>query len=137
MYYFRFWLSDKLVNISPITYFAGTPVMNVFLRLLGAKVGKDCYINTSSISAFDLFKLGNNVSICTDSHLRGFTISDGYLQIGTIDIADDCFVGTRCCVSHNTKMEQNSSIEDLTLIPKSLWFQRMRTGADHQRLSWG
>ena len=118
MYYFRFWLSDKLVNISPITYFAGTPVMNVFLRLLGAKVGKDCYINTSSISAFDLFKLGNNVSICTDSHLRGFTIADGYLQIGTIDIADDCFVGTRCCVSHNAKMEQNSSIEDLTLIPE-------------------
>ena len=39
MYYFRFWLADKLVNISPISYFTGTPIMNVFLRLLGAKVG--------------------------------------------------------------------------------------------------
>ncbi|MEI6680684.1 MAG: Pls/PosA family non-ribosomal peptide synthetase, partial [Mariniphaga sp.] len=117
-YYFRFWLADKLVNISPISYFTGTPIMNVFLRLLGAKVGKDCYINTSAISAFDLFKIGDNVSICTDSHLKGFTISDGYLQIGTIEIADDCFVGTRCCLAHNTKMEQNSSIEDLTLIPE-------------------
>jgi non-ribosomal peptide synthetase-like protein len=117
-YYFRFWLADKLVNISPIAYFTGTPVMNVFLRLLGAKVGKDCYINTSAISAFDLFKIGDNVSICTDTHLKGFTISDGYLQVGTIEIADDCFVGTRCCIAHNTKMEQNSSIEDLTLLPE-------------------
>jgi non-ribosomal peptide synthetase-like protein len=117
-YYFRFWLADKLVNISPISYFTGTPIMNVFLRLLGAKVGKDCYINTSAISAFDLFQIGDNVSICTDSHLKGFTISDGYLQIGTIELGDDCFVGTRCCLGHNTKMEPNSSIEDLTLLPE-------------------
>ncbi len=117
-YYFRFWLADKLVNISPISYFTGTPIMNVFLRLLGAKVGKNCYINTSAISAFDLFVLGDNVSICTDSHLKGFTISDGYLQIGTIELADDCYVGTRCCLSHNTKMEKNSSVEDLTLVPE-------------------
>lgn len=119
-YYFRFWLADKLVNISPISYFTGTPVMNVFLRLLGAKIGKDCYINTSSISAFDLLKLGNNVSVCTDSHLKGFTISDGYLHIGTIELEDDCYVGTRCCLAHNTKMERNASAEDLTLIPEGI-----------------
>lgn len=117
-YYFRFWLADKLVNISPISYFTGTPIMNVFLRLLGAKIGKNCYINTSAISAFDLFKIGNNVSICTDSHLKGFTISDGYMDVGLIEIADDCYVGTRCCLSHNTRMERNSSIEDLTLVPQ-------------------
>ena len=117
-YYFRFWLADKLVNISPISYFTGTPVMNVFLRLLGAKIGKDCYINTSSISAFDLFKLGDHVSICTDSHIKGFNISDGYIHIGTIDLGDDCFVGTRCCISQNTRMERNSSLEDLSLLPE-------------------
>ncbi len=118
MYYFRFWLADKLVNISPISYFTGTPIMNVFLRLLGAKVGKNCYINTSAISAFDLFHLGNNVSICTDSHLKGFTIADGYLDIGTIELESNCYVGTRCCLGHNTRMEINSSIEDLTLVPE-------------------
>ena len=117
-YYFRFWLADKLVNISPISYFTGTPIMNVFLRFLGAKVGKNCFINTSAISAFDLFHLGNNVSICTDSHLKGFTIADGYLDIGLIELEDDCYVGTRCCLGHNTRMESNSSIEDLTLVPE-------------------
>ncbi len=119
-YYFRFWLADKLVNISPVSYFTGTPIINVFLRMLGAKIGKNCYINTSAISAFDLLDIGNNVSICTDTHLKGFTISDGYLQIGRIDIADDCFIGTRCCLAHNTAMEQNSSIEDLTLVPEGV-----------------
>ncbi|MEI6124400.1 MAG: Pls/PosA family non-ribosomal peptide synthetase [Bacteroidota bacterium] len=117
-YYFRFWIVDKVINISPIVYFTGTPIMNIYLRMLGAKIGKDCYINTSAISVFDLLKIGNNVSICTDSHLRGYVIQDGYLDIGSIELADDCFIGTRCCISHNVKMEANSSLEDLTLLPE-------------------
>lgn len=117
LYYFRFWVVDKVVNISPITYFAGTPILNIFLRLLGAKIGKGVYINTHAVSAFDLLKVGNNVSICTDTHLRGFVIRDGYLHIGKIEIEEDCFVGTRCCISESTKMEANSSLEDLTLVP--------------------
>lgn len=115
-YYFRFWLVDKIINITPVIYFSGTPIMNVYLRLLGAKVGKNSYINTHSISAFDLLKVGENVSICTDSHLRGFIIKDGYLIIGSIEIEDDCFVGTRCCISENTKMQRNSSLDDLTML---------------------
>ena len=117
-YYFRFWIVDKVINICPITYFTGTNLMNTFLRLVGAKIGKNTYINTSAISAFDLLTVGDNVSICTDSHLRGYTIADGYLTIGSIDINDDAFVGTRCCLSHNSKMQNNSSIEDLTLVPE-------------------
>lgn len=116
-YYFRFWLVDKIVHICPIIYFTGTPLMNIFLRLLGAKIGKDTYINTSAISIYDLLKIGNNVSVCTDTHMKGYSISDGYLHIGSIELEDNVFVGTRCSLSHNSKMERNSSTEDLTLVP--------------------
>jgi len=115
-YYFRFWIVDKVISVCPITYFTGTELMNIFLRLMGAKIGKNTYIGTSAISAFDLFKTGNNVSICTDSHLRGYIIADGYLKIGKIELEDKAFVGIRCCLAHNTKMEKNSSLEDLTLV---------------------
>lgn len=118
-YYFRFWIVDKVINICPVVYFTGTNLMNVFLRSVGAKVGKNVYINTSAISAFDLLTVGDNVSICTDTHMRGYTIADGYLHIGSIEIGDDAFVGTRCSLAHNTKMGNNSSIEDLTLIPEN------------------
>ncbi len=115
-YYFRFWLVDKVVHICPLIYFTGTPLMNVFLRLLGAKIGKNTYVNTSSVSVYDLTNVGENVSICTDTHLRGYTISDGYIHIGRIDIEDNAFIGTRCSISHNSRMEKNSSVEDLTLV---------------------
>jgi non-ribosomal peptide synthetase-like protein len=115
-YYFRFWIVDKVINICPINYFTGTSIMNTFLRAVGAKIGRNVYINTSAISAFDLVTLGDNVSICTDTHLRGYNIADGYLYIGSVEVEDDCFVGTRCNLSINTKMERNSSIDDLTLV---------------------
>jgi len=117
-YYFRFWIVDKVINICPITYFTGTNIINIFLRLTGAKIGKNTYIDTSAISAFDLLKIGDNVSICTDSHLRGYIIEGGYLKIGRIEIDDNAFVGTRCCLAYNTKMGKDSSLEDLTLIPE-------------------
>ena len=116
-YYFRFWLIDKLISICPVAYFSGTSLMNIYLRLMGAKIGKNCYVNTAAIDIFDLLKLGDNVSICTDTHLRGYTIEDGYLKIGSIELDDNAFVGTRCCLSYNSKMEKNSSLEDLTLLP--------------------
>ncbi len=116
-YYFRFWFVDKVMAISPVSYFAGTPIINILYRLLGAKIGKNTYMNVHTVSAFDLLTVGDNVSICTDAHMKGFVIKDGYLHIGSIEIEDDCFIGTRCCLSENTKMEQNSSLEDLTLIP--------------------
>jgi len=117
-YYFRFWIVDKVISICPVMYFTGTSIMNIFLRLMGAEIGKDCYINASAINVFDLLKLGDNVSICTDTHLRGYTIEDGYLKIGSIELEDNAFVGTRCCLAPNSKMEKNSSIDDLTLIPE-------------------
>ncbi|MCX6231999.1 MAG: amino acid adenylation domain-containing protein [Bacteroidetes bacterium] len=117
LYYFRFWIVDKVIGISPASYFAGTPIITNFYRLLGAKIGVNTYINSHTAAAFDLLSIGNNVSICTDTHIKGFTIKDGYLHIGSIEIGNNCFVGTRCCISENTKMERNSSLEDLSLLP--------------------
>ena len=117
LYYFRFWIVDKVIGISPASYFTGTPIITNFYRLLGAKIGKNTYINSHTASAFDILSIGDNVSICTDTHIKGFEIKDGYLHIGSIEIEDECFVGTRCCISENTKMERNSSLEDLSLLP--------------------
>ncbi|NVN94784.1 MAG: amino acid adenylation domain-containing protein [Bacteroidetes bacterium] len=116
LYYFRFWIVDKVIGITPASYFTGTPIITNFYRLLGAKIGKNTYINTHTASAFDLLTIGSNVSICTDTHIKGYVIKDGYLHIGSIEIEDECFVGTRCCISENTKMEKNSSLEDLSLL---------------------
>ena len=83
-YYFRFWIVDKVINICPVIYFTGTNLMNVFLRSVGAKVGKNVYINTSAISVFDQLTVGDNVSICTDTHMCPVNIYSSIIFFITI-----------------------------------------------------
>ena len=37
--YYRFWLVKSLVQSAPIIVFAGSPLYNLYLRLLGARIG--------------------------------------------------------------------------------------------------
>lgn len=116
-YYLRWWTVDKIMSICPIVYFAGTNIINYFLRFMGAKVGKNTYINTSVFNAFDLLNIGDNVSVSTECNLRGWTIEDGYLKIGSITLEDNVFIGTHAYLSYNTAMKRNSSLDDLSLLP--------------------
>ena len=42
--YFRFWMVKTLMQSAPMAVFAGTPIYNLYLRLLGAKIGRDAVI---------------------------------------------------------------------------------------------
>ncbi|MEX0643144.1 MAG: amino acid adenylation domain-containing protein, partial [Pirellulales bacterium] len=46
-YYFRWWLATRVQSVSGMTFFEGTPLISLFYRLMGAKVGKNCVIDTS------------------------------------------------------------------------------------------
>ncbi len=50
-YYFRWWLVNAVQSVVPIDYLAGTPLLNVYYRLLGAKIGRNVYLGTDACSA--------------------------------------------------------------------------------------
>ncbi len=115
-YYFRFWFVKKFVDITPIGLLAGTPFLNMYFRLLGAKIGKCVYLGTDRIRMFDLLEIEDSSSIAKEAHLTGYTIENGELIIGSIKIGENCFVGTRSVLSLNTVMKNNSSLGDLSLL---------------------
>jgi hypothetical protein len=43
-YYCRWWLVRKALDLSPLSYLAGSPLMPLYLRLLGARIGRSCHI---------------------------------------------------------------------------------------------
>ena len=116
-YYFRFWLVKKFVDLVPALLFAGTPFINFYYRLLGAKIGKNVYLSCDRIRIFDLITIGDNSSIAKEAHLLGYEVKDGALIIGQINIGKNCYVGTRSVVSHGTRMEDNSTLGELSLLP--------------------
>ena len=103
-YYFRWWFVRLFQG--PPAIFSGTPLMPLYLRLMGSKVGKDCYIGTNNIQIFDLISIGDKTSIGLDTQLLGYTVEDGYLVLGKVDIGSECYVGTHSVLNPGTKMEK-------------------------------
>jgi non-ribosomal peptide synthetase-like protein len=116
-YYLRWWLARLIQQIVPLWPLIGTPFLIWYYRLMGAKIGKNCYFGTDDVGAYDLLVIGNDTSLGAESKLLGYEIKDGYLHLGKIAIADRCFVGVRAGLEPNSSMESDSYLEDLALLP--------------------
>ena len=117
-YYFRWWLATTIEAAVPVGYLTGTPLLNIYLRLMGAKIGPNVHLDSDSFAIYDLLAIGADSSINADSNLLGYTVEDGLLKIGSINIGERCFVGTRAAVRENTVMEDDTALEDLSLLPR-------------------
>src|SRR5262249_24469297 len=92
-YYLRWWLVSRLQAMNGAALFAGTPLMSVYYRLMGAKVGRHCALDTALCSIFDLVRIGDDTSIGADTQLLGCRVENGMLRIGGIRVGSRCFIG--------------------------------------------
>jgi non-ribosomal peptide synthetase-like protein len=116
-YYFRWWLVTRFQGLSWSEMFVGTPLMSLYYRAMGARVGRNCSIDTPHCAAFDLVAIGDDTSIGPETHLLGYRVEDGYLILGRVDIGSECFVGTHCCLGLNTRMGNRARLDDLSHLP--------------------
>ena len=126
-YYFRWWFTTTIEAAVPVGYLTGTPLLNIYLRLMGAKIGPNVHLASDAFAIYDLLTIGEDSSINADSTLLGYTIEDGQLKIGPITIGKRCFVGARATVGENTVMEDDSALEDLSLLPRGAVIPRGET----------
>ena len=109
-YYFRWWLVTTIEAAVPVGYLAGTPLLNIYLRLMGAKIGRNVHLGSDTFAIYDLLAIGDDSSINVDSNLLGYTVEDGQLKLGCITIGRRCFVGARAAVRENSVMEDDSAL---------------------------
>jgi non-ribosomal peptide synthetase-like protein len=117
-FYFRWWFTTTIEAAVPVGYLTGTPLLSLYLRLMGAKIGPNVYLGSDSFAIYDQLTIGEDSSVNEDANLLGYTIEDGQLKIGRITIGKRCFVGARAAVREETVMEDDSALEDLSLLPR-------------------
>lgn len=117
-FYYRWWLVTRLVYNSFFhKLMLGTPLISVYYRLLGAKIGKNCFIATKSVFFFDQFKVGDNASIGIDVKMNGYIVENGWLKIGAIDIGEDTYIGSRSVIGINTQIADKVILEEMSMVP--------------------
>src|SRR5579871_94640 len=113
-YYFRWWLVNRFQSLSWSPMFVGTPLMSLYYRAMGAKIGRNVTIGTPLCTAFDLVSIGDNTSIGADTHMLGYRIEDGWLILGNVTVGSECFVGTHCCLGLDTVMGDGARLGDMS-----------------------
>jgi non-ribosomal peptide synthetase-like protein len=110
--YFRFWAIKALIRSAPMAAFGG-PIYNLYLRLLGAKIGAKTVIHSQLIPACpDLISIGPNTILRQDSIALGYKAQSNYIHTGRIDIGANVFVGEASVIDINTVMEDGSQLGD-------------------------
>ncbi|MBF0502868.1 MAG: amino acid adenylation domain-containing protein [Candidatus Riflebacteria bacterium] len=117
--YLCWWLVNRMQSMVPVHFLVGTPWLNIYARLMGARIGKRVFLGTEHIGAFDLIDIGDDTTIGLEAAMLGYTVRDGFLIIAPISIGKRCFVGTRSVLGGNTKMFDGARLEALSLLPEN------------------
>jgi non-ribosomal peptide synthetase-like protein len=122
--YFRFWAVKTLIRSAPMAMVGG-PIYNLYLRLLGAKLGANTVIQSQLIPVCtDLISIGPNSILRQDSIILGYKAQSNYIHMGPIRIGANAFVGEASVIDINTTMEDgtqlgnSSSLHEGQTIPK-------------------
>ena len=118
-YFFRWWLVDRLTHIAMPQLLAGSPLMSLYYRAMGAKIGKRCVIDTHLTSAWDLIRIRDDSSIGNETQLMGSIIEHKTLKLGTIEIGKNCYVGIHSCLGINSGMGNNAHLGDISILNNS------------------
>ncbi len=109
--YFRFWVVKTLIRTAPAAVFVGSPIYNLYLRALGARIGRGAVIHSRFIPvATDLFSVGDNTILRKDSILLGYRARANFIEIGPIDIGRDAFVGEASVLDIDTAMGDGAQL---------------------------
>ncbi|MHC1712575.1 MAG: Pls/PosA family non-ribosomal peptide synthetase [Solidesulfovibrio sp.] len=115
-YYLRFWFVRQLTRAVAIKYLAGTPLLCLMYRMLGARIGRDVFLGGAGLATPDLLVVGDGSSVGFDTSIDGSWVEDGMLHLAPITVGKGCHVGNRSVLGGHTVMEDGSILGDLSYL---------------------
>ena len=109
--YVRFWVVKTLVRRNPIALFTGSPLFNLYLRALGAKVGRGVVILSTHVPiCTDLLTIGEGTIIRKDSFMNGYQAHAGFIHVGPISIGKNAVISEATVIDIDTSMGDGTQL---------------------------
>jgi non-ribosomal peptide synthetase-like protein len=96
----------------------GTPFLPAYFRLLGCKLGRRVFLETTDITEFDVVTIGDDAALNSDCGPQTHLFEDRVMKTSTISIGARCTVGGGSIVLYDARMEPDSSLGDLSMLMK-------------------
>lgn len=110
--YLRFWVVKTLVQRNPLVpLFVGSPLYSLYLRALGAKIGKGVTIFSRFVPVCtDLLTVGEGAVICKDTYFTTYRAHDGVIRTGPVSIGARSYVGEMSVIDIETRLGANAQL---------------------------
>jgi non-ribosomal peptide synthetase-like protein len=118
------WLNEMVngayesVMAPAIAPFLGTPFLAFFLRLIGCKIGKHTYIETTLFSEFDLVEIGDYAALNHGAVIQNHLFEDRVMKSSYLKIGNECSVGNMAVVLYDSEMQDGAVLGPLSLLMK-------------------
>ncbi len=116
LFFLRWWITERVVHMSPLSLFTGTPLFAPYARALGAKIGRNCLIRTGLLHCMDLIEIGDGTSVDIGTHIYAYEVRDGLLILDKVTIGKDCYVGANSVIMPGSGMEDEALLGNQSLL---------------------
>ncbi|WP_191058367.1 Pls/PosA family non-ribosomal peptide synthetase [Geminicoccus harenae] len=109
--YLRFWIVRTMIRTSPMAMFPGSPLYVLYLRALGARIGKNVVILSQNVPVCtDLLSIGDGTIIRKDTFFNGYRAHAGRIQIGRVSLGRGVFVGEHSVIDIDSSMGDQTQL---------------------------
>lgn len=125
IYSFRVWRSEAVTTTYEalavpylLEFLRGTPWLPVLLRVLGTKIGRRVYLNTTDITEHDLVSIGDEAMLNEDCGPQTHLFEDRVMKTGTVTIGARTSIGARSIVLYDSEIGHDTTLDPLSLVMK-------------------
>ena len=97
----------------------GTWLLNLFLRALGARIGSNVLINTTTVSDWDLITIGDDTMIGDDAVILAHVGEKGLLRMAPVRIGQRCTIGRDTCIMPGAVVEDDAVLAAMSVVTKN------------------
>ncbi len=109
--YVRFWTVKTLIRSNPMVMFAGSPLYVLYLRALGARIGRGVTIFSRNVPVCtDLLTIGEGTVIRKDSYLNCYRAHAGLIQTGAVTLGKDVLIGEKSVIDIGTSLGEGAQL---------------------------
>jgi non-ribosomal peptide synthetase-like protein len=118
------WLNEvvnglyETVAAAAMAPLLGTPFIAYCLRMMGCKIGRWVFLETTLFSEFDLVEIGDRAALNLGATIQTHLFEDRIMKADHIKIGEGCSVGNMAVILYGTEMKLGASLCAFSVLMK-------------------
>lgn len=119
------WLSEAITSLyeaivvpNVANYLRGTVYLPWLMRIMGAKIGKRAWLDSTDMTEFDCVELGDDCELNNHTGPQTHLFEDRIMKIGKVTIGNQVTVRSRSTILYDTRVQDNVVLAPMTLVMK-------------------